>query len=65
MASIFFNLEKPYDTTWKYGFMKDLYDMDFRVPLPLFTQNFLSQVKFRLMVAKPLSDFYDQEIGVH
>ena len=25
MVSIFFDLEKAYDTTWKYGIMKGLY----------------------------------------
>ena len=30
LVSIFFNLGKAYDTTWKYGIMKDLYDMDLR-----------------------------------
>ena len=25
VVSIFFDLEKAYDTTWKYGIMKDLY----------------------------------------
>ena len=29
--SIFFDVEKPYDTTWKYGIMKDLHEMDLRV----------------------------------
>ena len=28
MVSIFFDLEKAYDTTWKYGIMNDLYDID-------------------------------------
>jgi hypothetical protein len=26
-VSIFFDLEKAYDTTWKYGILKDLFDM--------------------------------------
>ena len=28
VVSIFFDLEKAYDTTWKYGIMKDLHDME-------------------------------------
>ena len=43
---IFFDLEKTYDTTWKYGIMTKLHDMDIRGRLPLFTQNFLSERKF-------------------
>ena len=62
--SVFFDLEKAYDTTKKYGIMKDLHDMDLRGRLSLFIQNFLSERKFRVRVGTFLSDFYDQEIGV-
>ena len=48
VVSIYFNLEKAYDTTWKYGIMKDLHDMDLRGRIPLFIQNFLSERKFRV-----------------
>ena len=48
LVSIFFNLGKAYDTTWKYGILKDLYDMDLRGRLPLFNQNLLSERKFRV-----------------
>ena len=64
VVSIFFDLEKAYDTTWKYGIMKNLHDMDFRGRLPLFIQNFLSERKFRVRVRTSLSDFYDQEMEV-
>ena len=30
MWCVLFGLEKAYDTTWKYGFLKDIYDMDLR-----------------------------------
>ena len=43
VASIFFNLDKAYDTTWKYGIMKYLYDTDYRGSLPHFIVNFLSE----------------------
>ena len=36
VESTFFDLEKANDTTWKYGTMKDLYDMDLRGRLPTF-----------------------------
>ena len=38
--SIFFDFVKAYDTTWKYGIMKDSYDMDHRGRLPLFIHHF-------------------------
>ena len=27
LMALFFDLEKAYDTTWKYGVMRDLYDL--------------------------------------
>ena len=40
VVSIFFDVEKAYDTIWKYGIMKNLHDMDLRGRFPLFIQNF-------------------------
>ena len=64
MVSIFFDLEKAYDTTWKSGIMKDLHVMDLRGLLPLFIQNLLSERKFRVRVGTSLSDLYAQDMGV-
>ena len=36
VESKFFNLEKSYDTTWKYRIMKDLYNKHLKGRLPLF-----------------------------
>ena len=33
-VAIFFDLEKAYDMTWKYGIMKDLHDTGLRGRLP-------------------------------
>ena len=57
-------MEKAYDTTWKYGIMKDLHDMDVRGRLPIFIQIILSERKFRVRGGTSLTDFYDQEMGV-
>ena len=62
--SIFFDLEKAYDTTWKYGIMKDLYGINLRGRLHLFIHNFLYERKLRVRVGTSYSDFYDQEMGV-
>jgi hypothetical protein len=35
-VSIFFDLQKVYDTTWKYGILKDLFDMGLKGKLPTF-----------------------------
>ena len=45
VVSIFFNLEKAYDTTGKYRIMKDKYNMDLSGHLPhfLFKSFYLKQ----------------------
>jgi potassium voltage-gated channel Eag-related subfamily H protein 8 len=45
-VSIFFFLEKAYDTTWKYGILKDLFEMGLKGKLPNFISNFLSDREF-------------------
>ena len=54
VASIFLDLEKAYDTTWKYGIMKHLHDMDLRGRLPHFIKNFVSERKFCVRVGTSL-----------
>ena len=43
-VAIFFDLEKAFVTTWKYGIMKDLHDIGLKGRLPNFISNFLSQI---------------------
>ena len=64
MSCIFFDLEKAYDTTWKYGILTDLFDMAFRGCLPIFILKFLSNRHFRVRVNGTLSSLFDQEMGV-
>ena len=33
-VSIFFDLEYAYDTTWKYGILKDIFDMGLKDEIP-------------------------------
>ena len=40
LVSVFFDLEKAYDTTWKYGIMKDLHGFGLRGHLPNFINVF-------------------------
>jgi hypothetical protein len=49
-VSNFFDLEKAYDTTWKYGILKDLFDMWLKGKLPIFISNFLSDREFNVRV---------------
>lgn len=41
VITVFFGLEKAYNTTWKYGIMTDIYNIGLKSRLTLFTQNFL------------------------
>jgi hypothetical protein len=63
-VSIFFNLEKAYDTTWKYGILKDLFDMGLKGSLHTFISNFLSDKEFNVRVNSTYSDIQEQEMGV-
>jgi len=49
-TAIFFDLEKAYDTTWKFGILKDLCHTGLRCRLPLFIAGFLSDIKFQVRV---------------
>ncbi|GBM29936.1 RNA-directed DNA polymerase from mobile element jockey, partial [Araneus ventricosus] len=64
LVAIFFDIEKAYDRTWRYGILKDLYDLGLRGNLPIFIKNFLQLRKFRVKVESEFSDFFIQEEGV-
>ena len=64
VVAIFFDLEKAYDTTWKFGLMKDLFDFGLRGKLPQFIGAFLQDRWFRVRVGATLSDSHLQEMGV-
>ena len=64
LVSVFFDLEKAYDTTWKYGSMKDVHDIGLKGRLPLFLQNFLTDREFKVKVGSTLSELHNQEQGV-
>ena len=61
LAAIFFDLEKAYDTTWKYGIMRDLRDLGLKARLPHFISGFLSDRKFKVRIGSTLSDMKNQE----
>ena len=64
LTAVFFDLEKAFDTTWKYGIMKDLHDLGLRGNLPKFINNFLKNRSFHVKVGSTLSDPFNQEEGV-
>ena len=64
VIAVFFDLEKAFDTTWKYGILKDLYSLGLRGNLPKFISNFLSNRTFQVNIGNYLSDTFIQEEGV-
>ena len=64
LVSIFFDLEKAYDTTWKHGILFDLCKTGLRGRLPMFICDFLSDPYFKVRVGNTYSDPYSQEAGV-
>ena len=65
VVGVFFDLAKAYDTTWKYGIMKDLFDMELKGSLPIFIQNFLSDRTFQILLSNTISsEKFTQEEGV-
>ena len=63
LVSVFFDLESAYDTTWKYGILRDLHDFGLRGRLPIFIAAFLDEGLFRVRVGNTLSDARVQEMG--
>ena len=49
LVSIFFDLEKAYDTTWNHGILLDLYKTGLRGRLPMFICDFLSDRYFKIV----------------
>lgn len=64
MVAVFFDLEKAFDTTWKFGILKDLHELGLRGNLPLFIQQFLAHRSFQVRVGQTMSDPLSQEEGV-
>ena len=64
VVSVFFDLEKAYDTTWKYGILQDLHQAGLRGRMPVFISHFLENRNFRVRLGSTISDPYEQEMGV-
>ena len=62
----FFYLEKAYDTTCKYGILKNLHNIGLKGQLPNFIKKFLifSDRNFNIRLGSKISDNLEQEMGV-
>jgi len=50
VVSVFFDLEKAYDTTWRHGILRILHSIGMRGNFPLYIQSFLQDRTFRFRV---------------
>ena len=62
-VAVFFDLQKAYDTTWKYGILKDLHNMEIRGNLLIFIGNFLSDRTFQIHLGTYYSVWYNISSG--
>ena len=47
IVAVFFDLEKAYDTTWRYGILKDLHNFSLKGRLPTLLKVFLKIVLYK------------------
>ena len=62
--SVFFDLERAYDMTWRQGIVRDLYNIGLRGSLPKFIAVFLRKRSFRVKIANTFSTEHEQQNGV-
>ncbi|GFX06656.1 probable RNA-directed DNA polymerase from transposon X-element [Trichonephila clavipes] len=63
LVSIFFDIEKAYDRTWRYGILRTLFNFGLRGNLPTFIKNFLNRRTFRVRLGGTLSAPFTQAEG--
>ncbi|GBM12996.1 putative RNA-directed DNA polymerase from transposon X-element [Araneus ventricosus] len=64
LVSIFFDVEKAYDRTWRHGILQKLHNLGFKGNLPLFIKRFLSSRTFRVRLGNFYSAPFNQVEGV-
>ena len=62
--AIFFDLEKAYDKSWRYGILKSLYDFGLRGNLPHFLSSFLSNRTIKVKIGSTLSNPKQVDEGI-
>ena len=58
VVAVFFDLEKAYDTTWKYGILRDLHEVGDKGRLANFVESFLANRSIQVRVGSTLSDTF-------
>ena len=64
VVAVFFDLEKAYDTTWKYGILRDLHELGIKGRLAKFLESFLADRSIQVRVGSTLSDSFGLSQGV-
>ena len=63
-VAVFFDLEKAYDTTWRYNILSKMYRWGLRGKLPRFIESFLSDRYFKIKVGNTISQHHTLENGI-
>lgn len=63
-AAIFFDLQKAYDSTWRYKILKTLKKWGLKGNLPIFIKQFLSERFFQVKINSVLSEKFKQINGI-
>ena len=64
MLSVFFDLEKAYDITWRYGIIQDMHETGLRGYLSMYVQELLRERRFQVRIKNHLSEIKRQANGV-
>ena len=63
-VAVFYDIEKAYDSTWKYPIMEKLKDIGLKGQLPKLVQNFLTDRKFKVKIDNSTSEEQSQQNGI-
>lgn len=62
--SVFFDLDKAYDTAWRHGILLDLHSLGISGNMLNFVRSYLTDRTFRVRVGSSMSQYFTQENGV-
>ena len=63
-VAVLFDIQKAYDTTWRYSILKSLFDINLKGELPIFIRNFLTERTFQTKIENVLSDTFEIKEGI-
>ena len=63
-VAVFYDIEKAYDSTWKYPILAKLKDIGMKGQLPNFIKNFLQDRKFKVRIDNSMSEEFTQQNGI-